>query len=73
MKKFLFALSFIIFLSCTTPVIVQKEKYGVVEDVTAYIVKYRGCDRLYKVWDGNKYYKIYTNKRYNIGDTIKIK
>ena len=70
MKKLIILSLALITMSCSTT-INQVEKYGIVEEIKASNKKW--CDYQLKVWDGNKYYTIFTNDFYNVGETIFIK
>jgi hypothetical protein len=70
MKKLLLSLTTLLLMSCGTPVINQVEVYGEVEDVYYYNNHYR-----MKVWCSSKgkYYKIISDRAYQIGERIRIK
>ena len=70
MKKLFLSLAAFLLTACATPVINQIELYGTVEDVVFLNGYYK-----VKVWCKSKemYYKIKTNRSYQIGDVIRIK
>lgn len=71
-KLFLVLMTALFMLSCATPVVNQVELYGTVEDVWQVLGEkhYR-----VKVWceSKEKYYKVITDKHYQLGDRIRIK
>ena len=73
MKKLIFIFVSFLMASCYTPSIILDDMYGTVENT---VVSYKkGYKYQIKVWcsEKGKYYRVYSNHLYQVGDIIKIK
>jgi predicted porin len=70
MKKLVLAIVAMAMAGCATTTVHQVELYGVVDDVV--ILNGHKHAKVW-CWKQQKYYRVVSDKTYQIGDTIKIK
>lgn len=74
MKKLIIILTSVLITSCCTPSIILDDVHGTVENIAVSSYK-KGYKYQMKVWclEKQKYYTVYTNHLYQVGNIIKIK